>query len=272
MIPHILLIVGVIVLSLALRSFRQPLVHRIGTLGIFASSFLAGWLLTGSILVGCVFASTWLLLPWVEILTRIRALRLPAERTLSPRTPPSRNSFPGLQELTDDIEEQGFEYLADSGWDWDDHSQFFRLFYKGEEKMQASICLIEQSEIAFYYLIVSCRDTKGNVWMTWNYPFSYGLKLLPKLKANRANGDLSFLEILESHQNFLKAKGIQVSDLTDQTSEQIQADIQSDLREQIVHNIKIGLLTKESDDVIRYSVRGMFFLWFQFLRDLVRLS
>ncbi|MEO8206354.1 MAG: hypothetical protein ABI615_09250 [Chthoniobacterales bacterium] len=269
---NFLLVLGVIVLSLALRSFRQPIIHRIGTLGIFVCSFLAGWLFTQNIFIGCAFALSWLFLPWVEILTRIRALRLPVERTLTPRTPPSRNAFPGLQELTEEIEAEGFDYLADSGWEWDDHRQFFRLFYHTKEKLQASICLVEQSELAFYYLIVSGRDAKGNVWMTWNYPFSYGLKLLPKLKINRANGDLHFVEILESQRNFLKAKGISESALTEQTSEEIQADIQSDLREQILHNIKIGLLKKESDNVIRYSVRGMFFLWFQFLRDLVRLS
>lgn len=269
---NILLVLGAVFLSLALRSSRQALIHRLGTLSIFLTSFLAGWLFTDNVYIGIALACCWLLLPWLEILTRVRTLRLPMERKLTPRTPPSRNIFPGFAEITDEIEAGKFEHLFDSGWEWDDHRQFFRVFYQEEEKLQASICLVEQSDLAFYYIILSGRDAKGSVWMTWNYPFSYGLKLLPKLRINRINGDLSFADMLESHRHFLQSHGISSDMLVPQTAEQIQNDIQSDLREQISHNIKIGLLKRDGENLIRYSVRGMFYLWFQFLRDLVRLS
>ena len=39
-----------------------------------------------------------------------------------------------------------------------------------------------------------------------------------------------------------------------------------------MHNLAMGVLKKTSEGQIRYSWRGMLFIWFQFLRDLVRLS
>ena len=52
----------------------------------------------------------------------------------------------------------------------------------------------------------------------------------------------------------------------------IQAEIQKDLRTQIAHNLAIGVLKQDAGGAVRYSWRGMLFIWLQFLRDLVRLS
>jgi len=82
MISAILVVLGVGVLSFAFRSVHHQVAFRVGTLGLVFTSFLAGWLLGGSVLLGAVFASTWFLLPWLEILTRVRRLRLPLHRPL----------------------------------------------------------------------------------------------------------------------------------------------------------------------------------------------
>ena len=44
-----------------------------------------------------------------------------------------------------------------------------------------------------------------------------------------------------------------------------------DLREQIAHNVKKGILKPASEAHVKYSWRGMIYLWCQFLLDLVRL-
>ncbi|MFZ4683623.1 MAG: hypothetical protein ACOYMS_14035, partial [Terrimicrobiaceae bacterium] len=100
MISNLLLVLGVAVLSAACRSFQHRLLFRLGTFGIVITSFLAGWLLGGSVWLGGALAASWLFLPWLEILTRVRRLRLPLERTLLPRTPPTRQSFPGFAAVT----------------------------------------------------------------------------------------------------------------------------------------------------------------------------
>ena len=53
--------------------------------------------------------------------------------------------------------------------------------------------------------------------------------------------------------------------------ERIQLEIEKDLREQIAHNISAGVLKPTKNGDVKYSWRGMFYLWCQFLLDLVRL-
>lgn len=272
MVFSLLLIAGVGALSMGLRSFDHVLPQKLGALGIFATLFLAGFLLSGYWAVGALCALSWLLLPWLEILTRIRRMRLPMEKNLRQRPPPSSEIFPALHEITGEVEEEGFEHIEDAGWDWEDYQQFFRLFYKETDRAQAAICLVDQNDMAFYYLSISSRAKDGQIWTTWNYPFSYSLKLAPTLRINRLRNDQSFLQVCESHKDFLRRNNIGPGDLEELEPSEIQEEIQKDLRAQITHNIANGVLTQTAEGQIRYSWRGLFFIWFQFLRDLVRLS
>jgi len=126
----VFLTLGVAMLSIGLRSFQNSYSQKAGALGILVASFLAIFYITGSWVLGLVAAVSWLFLPWLEILTRIRALRLPKEKQLRPKSPPSSDSFPALTEITRGIESEGFVHVGDAGWDWEDYRQFFRLFYK----------------------------------------------------------------------------------------------------------------------------------------------
>ena len=272
MLSNLLLILGVLALSISLRSFRHPLVRKLGAIGIMATSFLVGWLLSGYWQLGVFCASSWLLLPWLEILTRVRKLTLQPEKDLRHKTPPNSEVFPALGELTEEMEGESFEHVEDAGWDWDDYQQFLRLFYKAADRTQAAICLIDQHDMAFYYLMISSRAKDGRVWTTWNNPFSESLKLVPQWRVNRLRGDQTFLEIYESHKSFLSRNRVRLDDLEELDPEKIQTEIQQDLRAQVAHNIARGVLRRDSGGAIRYSWRGLFFIWFQFLRDLVRLS
>jgi hypothetical protein len=268
---YVLLILGIATLSVALRTFDHVILQKLGALGILVTSYLVGYFLTGSALVGVACAASWLFLPWLEILTRIRRLRLPLEKNLRHRGAPSSDLFPALSDLTHDIEEEGFVQVDDTGWDWDDYQQFFRLFYREKDRCQAAICLIEQHDLAFFYLSISSRGKNDTIWTTWNYPFSYSLKIVPQLKINRLRSDQTFLQLAESHASFLRASGITTDQLKELGPDKIQQEIQKDLRAQIAHNLAQGVLTRAGEGQIRYSWRGFFFIWFQFLRDLVQL-
>lgn len=265
------LTLGVAVLSVALRSFQSSFSQKAGALGILIASYLLVYFVTGSILLGLAGAVSWLFLPWIEILTRIRALRLPREKQLRRKTAPSPDVFPTLDDITHEIENAGFEHVNDAGWDWEDYRQFFRLFYREQDRSQATICLNEQHDLSFYYLRISSRAKDGTIWTTWNYPLSYGLKLTPQFRINRERPDQSFFQLYQSHQEFLRTNKVETETICPMDEEKIQAEIEHDLRDQIAHNLRAGVLKPANDEEVKYSVRGMFYLWFQFLLDLVRL-
>jgi len=273
MMSNLFLVCGVAVLTWALRTCDNRALHRAGTVGVFVTSFLAGWLLGDSLLLGILFASSWLFLPWLEILTRVRKLRLPGRQIIEPEAPPNTHNFPGLHSLTADIEESGFEHVEDAGWKFEELHHFYRLFYHGESRTLASLCLITQDDLSYYYLSLSSvtpdRETRV---VSWNFPFSYSMKIPPHWKVQRVDGELSCAELLERHREFLEHLSLPTDALATQSPEQLLEGLAISSVEQVEHNVQAGVLTAASEDQYRYTARGMFFLWKQFLRDLIRLS
>jgi hypothetical protein len=161
--------------------------------------------------------------------------------------------------------------VSDAGWDWENYRQFFRLFYKDEDRAQATICLNEQHDLSFYYLRISSRAKGGTIWTTWNYPLSYGLKLTPQFRINRQRPDQSFWQLYQSHREFLRKNSVEVDTIDALDEERIQLEMENDLRDQIEHNINKGVLKQTPGGDVKYSWRGMVYLWCQFLLDLVRL-
>ena len=267
-----LFILAAVLLSVGLRSFAHPALFKLGSLCILGTSFLVGYFATGRWETGVLFAASWLMLPWLEILTRVRKARLPMVKPLHHQYPPSRDLFPDLAALTEEMKEEGFEQIDDAGWDWEDSRQFFRLFYKSDERLQASICLVNQGDMAFFYLRFSSRGKGGISWTTWNYPFSYSMKFAPQFRTNRLRGDHGVLEMVTSHREFLAKSGVLAGDLSFSNPEEMQTSMQRDMEHQIAHNIAVGLLLPVEEGTVRYSWRGLLFVWVQFLRDFVRFS
>src|SRR6266436_6635299 len=271
MFSSIFLIIGVAALGMAFRSFHHPVMKRLGIICLLITSFLVGYLPSGSWLAGLAVASIWIFLPWLEILTRIRTLRMPAQRELHHKNPPGRDLFPRLDELTDEIQQEGFEPVNDLGCDWDAQQQFLRLFHRGKDQTQAALCLIDQGEMVFYYISLMTRSLDGQIFTTWNYPFSYALKFLPQTHIQRVRPTVSFQAMCGAHRTLLARNKVTVDKILKLDPKQIQALLQEDLTAQITHNVRAGLLTRVDEQKVRYTWRGMFYIWFRFLWDFVRL-
>jgi hypothetical protein len=262
---------GLFVFSLALRTVDSVVLRKLSVLGFLGTSYLIGYFASGSWIVGLLFVSFWLVWPWYDLITRVRKISMPVERALRHKAPPHPEFFPALDDLTREIEGEGFEHMEDLGREWEEAQQFFRIFHKPDERTQAAICLVEQEQIAFYYLRIISRCADGTIYTTWNYAFSLNLKLAPEWRMNRESSDKTFLELLDSHRAFLERRGIDPADLQPSEPEQLVEQLQAEQRAQIAHNLTAGILHKSSDGAIRYTWRGLLFIWFQFLRDFVRL-
>jgi hypothetical protein len=270
-ISSLLLVLGAGVLSVALRGVPNQVCFRLGTFGFVGTSLLAGWLLGGSLALGIVFALSWFFLPWLEILTRVRRLRLPMVRRLEKCAPPTARYFPNLDSLSGGIEELGFEYVEDVDWKHDGMRQFFRLFQSTNSRYAAAVCFVEQDVLNFYYVTYISRTNEGRLLMTWNYPFSYGMHLPPRVRLQKIDEQSDVAQLFDEHTVFVEAESVG-DDLRPIDPLLIREELENDLRLQIEHNLDRGILKREGPETIRYSVRGMFYLWGEFLREFIRFS
>src|SRR5947199_9820733 len=94
MVFGILLTLGVAVLSLGLRSFQNSYLQKAGALGILLATFLTVYFVTGDWIWAVLAAVGWLFLPTLELLTLIRARRLPNGKQLRRRSPPFSHALP----------------------------------------------------------------------------------------------------------------------------------------------------------------------------------
>ncbi len=268
------IVLGVIVLALALRSFSHPVLRKAGAVAVLVATYLIGYFLTGSHVAGTAGVLMWFLLPWIELLTRIRRLRLPMKKSLRHQPPPNAQRFPNLGDFTDEIEAEEFEYAEDAGWEWEDLKQFFRIFYSEKDRTQAAICLNEQHGLAFVFVSLTSRTSDGRVYRTWNFPFSYTLKMAPEIRINRVPNANSFAEMLAEHRDFLLRLGVAPEDLVDENPEALPEQMETETQQQIRHNLDRGLIETCAQDPgqVRYSWRGLFFLYGQLVKDMVKLS
>ncbi len=269
---ELMFFVGLVALTAAFFSFPHPVCRRLGILSLGAATFAAGYLATGNLWIGAACVSAVLLLPWVEILLRIRKLRLPLRKQLRQSTPPSREMFPALTELSDDIEASGFEHVADLGWEMDGYRQFLRLFAHPKKHEEAAITYVEQNQLGFHFTSVTSRGLDGAVFTTWDCPVSSSLKIPPTVHLHRVAGDAPFDTLLEGHGDFLRERGVEDGALQAVDPDSVRAAVEQDMETQMQHNIREGLLEPADDGHGRYSWRGMLYLWFQFLRDIFRFS
>ncbi len=272
MTSNLLLIAGIVFLGLACRTFKNHIIRKLGAIGILFASYLTGWLLSGYWELGILLVAGWFFLPWLEILTRIRKLRLPIERAVHPQAPPPHQKFPYLAELTTEMELLDLEHALDAGWAFEGHRHFFRIFYNNQQRCDATISYVEQDQLAFYYLSFCSRCLDGRVFISWNYPFSYGLKLPQNFIVHRITGTISAENLYAAHKQLLASHSIGTELLQEQTGESLPKNIQQEMQDLIALNLKNGLLQRDGESLFRYSRHGMFFLWLEFLRDMVKFS
>jgi hypothetical protein len=268
-----LIVLGLFVLAVALRSARIVGLRKSGAVVFLVASFWLGYFLTGSKLGGVLGVAFWFLLPWFELLTHIRRLRLPLNNRLRHRMVPDPGHFPDAPEAAAAMEEEGFEHVADCGWKWAGMQQFFRFYWHPEERAVAAICLCEQSEVAFAFISVTSQDLAGITWRTTNFPFSPTLQYSPDIRWNHVPCELNcFHYVLRRHREFLSQNRVADDSLRMPDPEDVEDSLEREMKRQVEFNLKSGIIRLTGDGHFRYSKRGLVFLWGQFIKDMVRLS
>lgn len=270
-IQHLLFVAAAIVFAMACRTSANRYIAKLGTLSMLGALYLTGYYITNNQhLGGALFVGGWFLVPWMEIVFRVRRLRFPIKSEVVSRFPPSRDVFPDLGELTHEAEDAGFTQVGDAGWIWSETEHFMRLFYHEEKRVQASVALARQGGLGFAYVSLTSRGKTGLVYTTTNYPFPSTMKHPPKHLVNRYEDAESFEDLLADHDDYLQALAVTTDELAEQDTDFLHAYIQRDMSLQVDHNLLEGLIVKAGSSEFRYSWRGCFFLYWQILKDMVR--
>ncbi len=153
---EILLFLGLVVLTAAFLSYGHPVLRRLGVLCVGATTFAAGYLLSRNVWVGtglrrasgCFSRGSRSCCACANCGCRcVSSSASPPRRT--------RDMFPELSDLSDEIESAGFEHVADLGWDMDGYRQFLRLFANPEKPEEAAITYVEQNQLGFHFASVT---------------------------------------------------------------------------------------------------------------------
>ncbi len=267
-----LIVVGLFFLAVALRSARRTSLRKVGALTFLIATFWLGFFLSGSKLGGSIAVSCWFFLPWFELLTHIRRLRLPLNNRLQHRSVPNPAFFPNALEATAAMEAEGFEHVSDCGWKWAGMQQFFRFYWHPEERAISAICLCEQSDVAFAFISVTSQDSQGRTWRTTNFPFSLTLQCSPHIRWNYVPCERNcFHHILRNHREFLGRNKVNAELLRVPDPEDVEDSLEREMRHQVEFNLASGIIRLTGDGHFQYSKRGLIFLWGQFVKDMVRL-
>ncbi len=267
-----LIVVGLFFLAVALRSARRTGLRKLGALTFLIATFWLGYFLSGSKIGGALAVSCWFFLPWFELLTHIRRLRLPLNNRLQHRGVPDPAFFPNALEATAAMEAEGFEHVSDCGWKWAGMQQFFRFYWHPEERAISAICLCEQSDVAFAFISVTSQDSAGRTWRTTNFPFSLTLQCSPHIRWNYVPCERNcFHHILRNHREFLAHNDVSAELLCMPDPEDVEDSLEREMRHQVEFNLASGIIRLTGDGHFQYSKRGLIFLWGQFVKDMVRL-
>ena len=150
------------------------------------------------------------MLPWVELLTRIRRLRLPLENRLRYRVPPSDSFFPNAPEaVMAPWRRKGFEHATDSGWEWAGMKQFFRIYWNPEQPARWRRSASASRKTSPSPSSASPRAMRnGRIFRTTNFPFSPTLKCGPEITWNHVPCERNcFHQILRDHQGLPRPAG-----------------------------------------------------------------
>jgi hypothetical protein len=264
-----LYIAAFVVFAVACRTFDNRYVQKLGWLALLGASYLGGYFLADSHAAGVFCVALWFMLPWVEIVARVRKLRFPLHSEIRHRFPPSREVFPDLDALSKEIEDAGFEEAGDAGWKWSGTDHFMRLFYHPAARTQAALALAQQGDFAFSYVSLTSRAADGTTFTTTNYPFAPSMQFSPRHRTNRCPNAGSMQELTMAHQQFLQKQNAEAT-LVPLDAEELSTYIERDMSAQIDHNMAIGVIEPISEAEFRYSWRGCFYLWFQVVKDMLR--
>jgi hypothetical protein len=258
---------GMTLLQLESISYR-----KIGMVLIWLASGMAAYFFSHSVLLACAMLAAWAFFPLWEVIFVLRQFPVPRHRELSDARAP-RDEFEELAEITENLNDAGFEQLDECRLRPARHERYYRIFVRNDGLTQATVGYIAQGAIGFHFVAFTSDGSDGRRWMTWDYPVTYGLIMPPGIAVYRALHCQDIAELHQAHLDFLAANEVRPEDLVagESTPHAARARLEETLNQQIEYNISRGYLAPAESpepESFCYSWRGALYVTGQVLRDL----
>ncbi len=267
------LIAGCWVLVWALRSYDHKWLRRLGLVLFLFSCYFTIYLLTGSHAAGGVAALLWLLLPIAEIFGRLRSRAFPTTREWINGGAPGSQRFPHLDTWSEELEQNGYDWVQDLHFDWEETSQFIRIYHRRGESTEAAICFQEQYGMGIGYLnfttYLSEDDRPPYAYRTTNLPLSGGLAPAIGFRIQQHADADSARVLAKRHQDHLAFEMLEEAEALPLTEEGIPDLLQEEWEAQLMTNREAGFikLHAQKEDHFVFTLKGCLRLYAKSLRD-----
>lgn len=265
----VLACVGLLIFAYALSQSPVFALRRLSVWLVLAALGLALWFISESWIMTVLGLACWFLIPMGQAFYFSRNLKYSIARALVKE----RLEFEEIEDWTEinqEFRKEGFVLFGEYTLKPSPVDYGFRLFQRtnSEANQVAAIGLVRQGVMSLTYLLIVTKDTDGVLWVTWDFPLSYGLKMPPQIQIYRCMEAETFSELLIQHHAFLKLNEVTETTLSPEPSSLIDQLFGETMR----YNLEIGLLRacEQSKGDIYYSWRGTFFILGQVLRQMVK--
>lgn len=261
----------VLLLGLFLLQLNRVTFRKVGMMLIWLAIGLGTYLVSGSAVLAGVMLAAWIFFPLWEMVFVLRQLRVPRHRELADARAP-RDGFEELDDLTGELNDEGFTQVDECKLRPAQHEQYYRIFMREDGLTQATLGHVAQGMVGFHFVAFTSIGKDGRRWVTWDYPLTYGLVMPPELAVYRALHCQDARELFQAHLDFLQINEIAPESLvaSEPTAEKARARLEETLNQQVEYNISRGYLAPadETDsDNFCYSWRGTLYVAGQVLRD-----
>lgn len=263
--------VGFFLLAMAFFQHDTVWSRRMGLWLIFVTMGVGLWFATNSVVIVVLGFFTWFAIPIGQAMWMSRRLPIPRHRSLN-QEPMNIEDFPELPSLSRAIRDMGFQGDADYWLKPSPMDQGFRVFVKDDHVTYASVAVIRQGGVSLSYIIYMTPLSNGEVWLTWDYPLAYFLKMPPHLKIYRCLEAHSVEELYEMHEAFLEVNEVKPEEPTSEARENASRVLEEMFSQTLEYNLKAGLLhtDADNDERVQYSWRGTFYISWQVFLEMVK--
>ena len=268
-----LIIIACLSLALGLRLTKLRVTKKLAAILFIFTMFFLGLTLFQHWIGALVTGGFWFFLPLLEIYWKRGKVHYPCAPIPLTSLPEANEAFyPHSYSYRVQLEEIGFEPVENVSWKWMDTNQHHRFFWHPEFLSIASICLCEQENIAFTYIIFHSSLSDGTSLKTTNYPFSPPLRPPPNTYTKHVPCEEKFIpSILAAHQALIAKHNPPPCKLLMPDPESIATEWELRFKKQTQFNAQKGLIHITHQKQFQYSLLGYLQLWGRALLDIIRL-